>query len=98
MSLDDAVPSAAPLAAAGAPQRPTSPDGYPNINVPAAAASPQLSESDRQRLTGELEGLRQRQATPLVSSAQALSEEERLRLLARSHGDRALSEIDAAGQ
>lgn len=78
MALDDTAPTARPTPRAAA----TQPDGYPNLNVPVQAASPQLTENDRQQLTQQLSATRRSQPQG-VDLKQAAAEAERLRRLAR---------------
>lgn len=91
----DVGPASQPVATAPAPARPTQPDGYPNINVPVEAASPQLDKGEQQQLVDDLTTLRQRQADG-PGPGQASTEAQRLRLLARSHAERTLGTIEAS--
>ncbi|WP_159586389.1 hypothetical protein [Chelativorans xinjiangense] len=99
LSLQDVAPApvsqpvATAQADAAAPQRPTQPDGYPNLNVPVERASPQFEADEQRQLVEELTTLRERHAAG-EDSTQALSEAERLRRLGRSHGERALEGIE----
>ncbi|MCT7375722.1 hypothetical protein [Chelativorans salis] len=91
------LPASQPAVTAQAdapPPRPTQPDGYPNLNVPVERASPQFEADERRQLVEELTDLREKHATG-EDSTRALSEAERLRLLGRSHGERALEGIEA---
>lgn len=76
MALEDAAPRASA----------TQPDGFPNLNVPVQAASPQITESERQQLIGALTA--SRQSLPEgVDPNQTAAETERLRRLARQRAE-----------
>ncbi|WP_173932194.1 hypothetical protein [Chelativorans sp. Marseille-P2723] len=71
------------------------PDGYPNLNIPAVAAAPQITDAEREELVRELGSARLRASTG-PSATQSAEERERLRRLAESHARERLDVIDAS--
>jgi non-ribosomal peptide synthetase component E (peptide arylation enzyme) len=83
---NDATPSQVPAGAPGLV------NDYPNLNLAPTPATAQLTDEERDAATAELRSLRDRQASGRRLSS---SEAERLRQLARTHGDNTLGAIGA---
>lgn len=109
-SLEDAAPQAAlrpplpatapvaPAAQAGSPlpgPHAAARDGgdYPNLNVQPASAAEQMSEEEIEALTRQLTAERERLGSAAPGGVSA-AELHRLRLLARTHAQRQLDEIE----
>ena len=94
MNVEDLVagtePASATTVAAPSPQvRPQ----YPNLNVAATPAAPQITAAERQQIIDELSAKRGVGAGP---SAASVSEAERLKQLARQSQQETLEAIESA--
>lgn len=91
-SLKDAAPQSA--YSQQSPQRPTQPDGYPNLNIRMPAATAQLTDSEREQMIEALASSRERQRNG-ADAGEAAAQAEALRRLSRSHASERLKAIEA---
>ncbi|WP_187970977.1 hypothetical protein [Aquibium microcysteis] len=97
MSIEDAVPvaaQAAPTDTIGTgPSAPRQTGQFPNLNVPARAATEQFSDAEASATTSELL-LAQQRAKRTVASLSRPGAGERLRVLGNNRGADVISEIE----
>lgn len=85
-SLEDA----APVATAAGPRMTGE---YPNLNIPPASAATPITVSEKEALKRDLTATRERLGAG-ASAGDSSAEAARLRLLARTHAQRRLEEIE----
>ncbi|EKF19729.1 hypothetical protein [Nitratireductor pacificus] len=95
-SLEDAAPVAAaagPQAGGVAAAGPRMTGEYPNLNVPPASAATPITVSEKEALKRDLTATREKLGAG-ASAGDSSAEAARLRLLARTHAQRRLEEIE----